>query len=184
MTLTEILVATMLVGIVMLGAVSVDYAVRSARKSASQDSSLSIRTQATLVRITRDASAAVGDFSSPGIDDTTGGALCMRKELGGDLNTYDDDQWICYWKSVTKIYRCERTIAAGPGACATSDAEVGTVCSAASCFTYDFVLDLPSAQIYLDVSLTGRTDPSQTFHAINNPEYTASTRVYPAGHGF
>ena len=185
MTLTEILVATMLVAIVMLGALSVDYAVRNARKSASQDSSLSIRSQATMLQISRDANMAVGDSSNLGIV-TTPNYLCIRTELGGDINSYSDDQWVCYWQSSKNIHRCTKDVATGgvPGICMTGDTVVGTACLTAGCFTHNFVTDQATGQLYLDISLTNRVVPNSNAHPINNPEYTASTRIYPSGHGF
>ena len=189
MTLTEILVATMLVAIVMLGAVSVDYAVRNARKSASQDASLTMRTQATMLLISRDANAAVGDASDPGIVDSPAvGALCIRKEKGGDINTYSDDEWTCYWQNGTNIYRCLKDIATGPTQCNTGDPVVGTASvdcpNGGLCFKYDFVFNEITKEIYLDIAITTRSKPSAAADPINNPEYTASTHISPSGHGF
>ena len=199
MTLTEVLVAAMLVGIVMMGAISVDYAIRNSRKSASQDTTLSMRTQATMLRISRDANMAVGDSSSKGID-TSAGALCIRKELGGNINSYSDDEWVCYWQNGTNIHRCSKNIALGgvPGPCIATDPIVGTAVSGQcstqicegtcpatqACFYYNFVFDSSTQRLYLDLAITNRYDPTKAKNPIANPEYAAATRIYPSGQGF
>lgn len=179
MTLTELLVASIIMMIVMVGVVSIDYAIRSSQKSASADALLPMRTSAMMLRISRDAALAVGDLSSPGVDTASGG-LCFRQESGGDVNVYTDDIWVCYSMDGTTLRRCTKDIATGPGACAGSDPEVGQAVSATGSFVFDEAL----RALYIDLAVVNRQDPAAAAQVMSNPEYTLSSRVFPAGHGY
>ena len=184
LTLLELLVSTALIGIVMLGAVSVDYAINSSRRMAAQDIRLSIETQTTMTDIARNAELALGDSSNRGV--RTGTYLCVRQDLNGPHtpNSYGDDMWICYWRNVNNIHKCNRTAAVGPGNCVTTDPVLGTAATGAANFTYTFVLDSITRDIYLEVKLTNRSDPSLAQHPVTNPEFILETRITPIGHSF
>lgn len=178
MTLMELIVASALMGIMMIGLVSVDLAVRNSRESSSADALVAMQTQAAMLRINNDAVKAVGNAPSPGVS-TTSGALCVRQDTDNDPNTFIGDTWVCYWRdSVT--YNIHRCTAASPQVCAGSDPQIGQAIN----FAYTFTLDSASKEIFIDFSITNRFKPTLAAHPVTNPDYTISTHVSPPGHGF
>ena len=104
LTLTELLVSTALIGIVMMGIISIDYATRKA-----QDASFDKRqvvvlaTSAILEQILNDAAKITGDVAMPGVLFRIGPrqTTCFRQDLNPnpDLITpidFTDDTWVCY----------------------------------------------------------------------------------------
>jgi len=113
-TLIELLIAAILIGIVMLGAVSVDFAIRRGRQGMVQGNKIAMELEASMLQMTRDAMISTGDASSPtnsGIDyDDTGPIqnICFRYDADNDPNTYGGDEWTCYSRvaSQYEILRC------------------------------------------------------------------------------
>ncbi len=191
LTLTELVIASILVGIVMLGIYSVDYALRGSRAAASDDSLLAMKTWATMGHITQNAKLAVGDISDPGIAASSGNNyLCFRQDTTITPNNYNDDVWQCYSKLSNNIHACAKTAGAGPSACANTDQIIGTYALKDSCasdcelFTYDVVLDNVLNKIYVDISLTNRLKPTSPSDPMSNPDYTLQTRIFPEGHSY
>lgn len=211
MTLIELLVATTLVGIVMVGAVSVDFAIHSMRKTTADSSTVALQTSATMLDMTNNVAQAVGEALDVGIriDPTLPATLktwfCARQAmdnnpadayLDNDLNVYTDDTWVCYWKpnvnTDPNIYKCNRTAGNGPGICTTSDPIIGTAACAAGCanyvFTYTLTNNPATRQFFFDVNLTNRAYPLQQVNPaqpMKNPEYQLYSRVTPkAGHSY
>ncbi len=184
LTLMELLIAAALVGLVLMGTLAVDVAMRRSRVTAEEDALLAMQTSALFLRIARDAELAVGDADSAGIDDTIGGALCIRKneDASGnptDPNTYADDTWVCYWREGDAVHRCLKDAATGPGACQATDPVAGYVTD----FTYSFVAN-PPTDLYLDLSISNRPDRNADADPATNPEYTIHSRIIPIGHSF
>ncbi len=100
MTLTELLVTSVLVGIVTLGLIAAEQAVRLSRNASLRDSQVSIQIQAIALSLSRDISLTVGDFSDAGIYlqyDVLGllAFSCFR-HAAGNVNSYSDDLWYCW----------------------------------------------------------------------------------------
>jgi prepilin-type N-terminal cleavage/methylation domain-containing protein len=212
MTLIELLVATTLVGIVMVGAVSVDFAIHSMRKTTADSSTVALQTSATMLDITNNLAQAVGDASDVGIriDPATPATLktwfCARQavdndptdgDLDNDLSLYTDDTWVCYWKpnlnTDANIYKCDRTAVQGPGTCQAvgGTTTIGTAACAAGCasfvFTYTLTNNPATRQFSIDVDLTNRAYPLQQVNPaqpMKNPEYRLSSHVSPKGHSY
>jgi len=86
MTLTELLVSTALIGIVMLGVVSVEYASKRSQENMSRKSIVTTRTSAMLLHIVKNAALAVGDVIDVGIRIRTTGGInsryaCFRQDI-------------------------------------------------------------------------------------------------------
>ena len=179
MTLTELIMAAILVGVVAVGALSVDYALRSARNNVHSDSMLTSSTTNVMERIRRDAAAASGSSADPGVL-TNATYLCLRID-NRDFNNAADDLWACYSQNGTNLYRCLFDSFA-PGACAVdNDNLIGT--AVAGGFTYTFVMS--ATDLYLDVTLINRfPNPGSAANPITNPEYRLDSRVYPDSHSF
>ena len=191
LTLTELVIASILVGIVTLGIFSVDFALRGSRAAASDDSLLAMKTWATMETITKNAKHAVGDISSPGIAASSGNNyLCFRQDTATTPNDYTDDIWRCYSRFSNNIHTCSKTAAAGASACNSGDDIIGTYALQDSCsancelFTYNLVEDAALHKFYLDISLTNRLSPGTPSDPMDNPNYTLQTRIFPEGHSY
>lgn len=209
MTLIELVIAAVLVTIVLAGALSVEYSLRTARKTASQDALLAMRTSAVMSQLTRDAALATGDARYPGMIDYEGG-FCFRQDLNDPQTPgqYGDDSWACYMFSPPSLYRCvletdpgmkeplacaspglgidfffgveEASAMAGPsGPCELSDPVVGSI----SDISHTIAIDSTKG-IYIDLTVTGFFNPYSAEDPVSNPKLTLKTRVYPIGHGF
>ena len=186
LTLTELLVATILMGIVMLGIVSVDYAVKQMTKQTSGTAFLKMYTSATLQDIARNAAMMTGDSTHPGLL-VFFNRFYIRQDINAATgavnntpNNDDDDAWICYDQSQgggapnrVNIIRCRFNATVG----SPLVADVTKNCADASAFattTIGTAVDntlamqfLPdnntganaTQQYYLEISLTNRKNP-------------------------
>ena len=191
LTLTELVIASLLVGIVSLGIFSVDYALRGSRNAASDDALLAMRTWAAMEHITKNAKLAVGNVNSVGVAAVQGSNyLCFRQDVVSTPSDFSDDIWRCYSGISNNIHTCTTTAGAGPSACTATDEVIGTYAMEDSCsadcdlFTYDLVQDSSLRKFYVEISLSNRLNPASPFHPMNNPSYTLQTRVFPEGQSY
>jgi Tfp pilus assembly protein PilV len=187
LTLTELIIAAVLVSIIFAGALSVEYAVRNSRGMASKDALLAMSTAATMLQITRDANIAVGDASDPGMVSTADG-FCLRQDRNtpATAHNYTDDSWVCYSRLSQNIHRCVKASGSAASSCQGADPVIGTAVFTAgegSKFIPQIVINFPQG-IYLDISLTNRPNPTAALDPIDNPDLTLQSRIYPLGHGF
>ena len=131
LTLAELLVTTMIIGVVMIGMVSVDYAIRTDEQQQSRTSIATLRTQATIQDIVATATQASGDMITQCVQlanlttDTTN-YICFYRDFGTPSD-FTDDSWQCYTRHTNNLHKCTRTLAQGKGACVNTDPIVGTV---------------------------------------------------------
>jgi prepilin-type N-terminal cleavage/methylation domain-containing protein len=207
MTLMELLVATTLVGIVMIGTMSVDFAVHSMRKSTADSSGVALQTSATMLDISNTMAKAVGDGQDLGIrlDNPFATAanpsrvwFCARQDKDNDPNDYNDDEWVCYWKPAAttnvNIYKCTKPVTLGPGPCNLTNEVIGTTaCELADCtnsrylFTFYLENDSANREFFFDINLKSRAYPTKlhdTTKPMKNPEYKLSSHIAPMGHSY
>ena len=181
LTLVELLVATAIIGIVLIGVVSVDYAIRQSEQTASHSTLVSMRTSMAMSRITKDAALAAGDLSNPGIYTYESAlplrrTLCVRQDVN-DPNIYTDDTWICSTQGTdTDLYRCTETAPAVDPCQASNPARELLL---PKIVLLDF--NDPLADHYIEVTLTYRYDNSVPENPITNPEEILTTRIIPSG---
>ena len=195
-TLTELIVAAVIGGVVMVSAVSVDLAFKGLQSNVSTRTPLIMKATGAMLKIERTLLLATGWPSDPGVsiqENYAGGlgkSLCIRRDTDNDAI---GDEWVCFWQANQnpEIHTC--VTGALPGFCSISDKVIGTsiarvennggVEKSPSGFQYDFVVNTavtPTA-MYIDLRLTDRADPTKAVSA-SNPEYTLQTRVFPQGH--
>jgi prepilin-type N-terminal cleavage/methylation domain-containing protein len=193
MTLTELLVASVLVGIVMLAVLSFGLAIRQMQGSTSRSVILTMRTKAAMARIAGDAISAVGDQTNRGVAAFTTGSsrsICFRQD-GGDPSRYNDDNWVCYYKDINdRLWHCNEP--SNP-----AEVPVNTMAKCNNGGASDYLLDINDAVFanffniqlnaggrleYIELILAGVYDRSDPIHPIENPEYTVTTRISPPGH--
>lgn len=202
-TLTELLVGTMLIGIVMVGIAAFSNAIKQIHGSTDKSTILAMRTAFALKQMSADAFLAVGSnlLSDSGLSDClpncglvykdTGAqrSICFRQDADNDPTSYTNDIWICYYDNGTNniIDRCVGTPVANvpPSSFAQCSAALAVVTP----YNYqliqnDFfevVKDAGGRLEYVEIFLTTRSDIGAPVHPMDNPEYTLTTRVSPPG---
>jgi prepilin-type N-terminal cleavage/methylation domain-containing protein len=179
-TLTELLIASVLIGIIMLGIVSVDYATRQSHQKTTATGQLAMSTGGMLLDIMKNSSLAVGDAATAnnsGIYVSPGGnTACFRQDLLQTPSNYTDDSWICYTESANNLLKCTRTAS---GDCAAGSSRIlGRVITGG--FQPQVVND--GRDLYFQVSLTSRTNPLISAGP-DNPEYTLRSNRSPLAQG-
>lgn len=195
MTLTELLVASVLVGIVTLGLISAEYTIRTSRLSSVRDSQISAQLQAAMIRLSRDANLTVGDPANSGIREFPAGSdrtVCFREALAGGIDsTYSNSVWNCWWREELAAGRSNLT------SCSyTSPTAPQSNCAGAGVANVKFWVRLsndppadpefytivPNASgqfDHIELDLISRFDLSAPAHAISNPEYHLSSQINP-----
>ena len=190
LTLVELLVATVLMGIVMTGVISAEYAARSAEQKNSRGSLVSMITSALLLDMNKNLSLATGNVGDRGISSNqeidpnwTGPTdLCVRKEdptnATPDPGDYSDDRWTCYTKIGFNLWTCDQL--ATPRACTGADRLLGQL----NAFLVDVTADAVAHNFYVDLSIANRYDHAAAVSPSTNPQVTVTARVYPTQHSF
>jgi hypothetical protein len=180
-TLTELLVATVIVGIIMMGIISTDYAVRKHSQGYANEAQLHLDTRATLAHIRNNAVAAEGTGQALGVrissmaNDNTN-YFCFQRNLADPLAAPPNYKWFCYTRTGTKIRFCGNKDSAG--SCSSSDGIIGTVVSDGNGFS----VSNPSFNANtFAITITNRTNPA-TDKSDTNPQVSLTLSVSPPAH--
>ena len=206
-TLTELLVATILMGIVMLGIVSVDFAIRQMSKKTSSTALLRMYTSSLMQEMAGNAALITGDPTNPGFLFFPPGnptRFYLRQDInaatGLPNNTpqnTSDDGWICYDQSqgganAINIYKCRFSSPVSTNNDCFNAAAFGRIIIGTTVdnppsqrLNMQFLPDnnVPTQKYYLEISLTNRKYPSSAASA-TNPEVSISTRVDLMSHSW
>ncbi len=195
-TLLELILSSILVGVVILGVVSIDFAIRRNQQTTSRSSILAMQTSAVMLRITKEASLAIGYESNPGIAVNADPSikLCIRKEdnTPSTPGDYTDDTWFCFQYNAAAYNMI---------GCTVNEADAkGSLnpCNSASAVIDNSVQDTMSGKManasfnwvasatdfYIGVSLTARHNPAAPRNPITNPQFILNTRVRPLSHSW
>ena len=200
MTLVELIVATILVGIIMLGIVAIELAMRRTFSTTSKSAALSMRVSAAMLHFSRNISQAIGDGSSHGVrleEVTVLPDTCMkfyvRKDTQGSPANYADDVWMRYkhyTSGDSSLTFCDDIGVAGdedpivgdPG-CNSCSGEYELL--RVNRLTYDRVVDPVNLQYYTQVELTAYYDNSGvTNDKVVNPMFTMRTNISYMSHSW
>lgn len=198
MTLMELLVTSVAVGIVTMGLIAAEQSTRLSRISSARDTQLSAYLQSMMLAMRRDASLTYGDYSDTGIFQNFDGggklnAICFRRIDPANVNSYTGGFWFCWTLKASKIYSCSPVAA---------DTTTTDCSSAANQQTWDFtpfsslglsVVDKNDTTISsagrlsgisvggIKINLYSAFDSTQAAHPIQNPDYSLQTTVDPVG---
>lgn len=196
LTLTELLVATILIGIVMTGVAAFSLFVKQARDSTGSGTILAVQTATAMHYLAEDANKAVGDNGNRGVafDPMNQWSICFRHDVS-DPAAYTDDTWVCYWYDAASngLWKCRdrntsATIPPGnfaecqAGAAGTVEIKLVTLDPAATDY-FEVVDDADGRFAYVDITLNTIADPGRPANTIANPTYQLFTRVSPPAHG-
>jgi len=121
LTLIELMISSILIGIVMIGVISFSYSIKTQQDSAKHLTLLKTQATTAVSIMKNDAAEAIGDAINPGIWCFAGGGaattgspcsrsagndlfLCFRKIDGNvppTLTDYSDDSWSCYFPDMS-----------------------------------------------------------------------------------
>ena len=186
-TLAELITSTLILGIIMLGVASIDYALRQTHKGASQNTLIAMRTSAIMLHITKNAELATGDRNDPGIvvqnpDPATTTNIWIRKENPSspspNPSSYADDIWVSYTYDTASHNLRSCTVPNNVTACTTSDEILGTIADLKAVMMNDDTLGIQ--YYHLRITITNRFDPVAGKDIFNNPEYTLSATINPS----
>lgn len=191
LSLTELLVATILIGIVMVGVASFSSVVKQLQSTTDRSTILHLKTSAAMSFIRKDALLATGDPSSPGVltytSPPTIGSICFRHDVN-DPTSYGEDIWVCYfYESPNFLRRCYDTPAVNVPV--QSNIQCNTAAQRQD-FLYlsdvDFfniVNDADGRLQYIQITLAAVYDETAPAHPVTNPEYVLTAQISPPHHG-
>ncbi len=185
MTLTELMIASALVGIVTLGLVAAEFTVRNSRQSSARENQVSAQLQSAMLQLSRDVSLLVGDASDTGIVINTSGndqTICFR-EAAGDPNLYSDDLWNCWWyKDSTKELTSCRQLAGPPPTTCLGQANKKMWIKITNGSTFYSLVPSATQIDYILLDLATRYDAtSADTSEISNPGYQIQSKINPPG---
>jgi prepilin-type N-terminal cleavage/methylation domain-containing protein len=203
LSLVELLITTSIVGMIMLGMVSIDYALRTNDRQQLRASLVSMRASAMMFDITSEASQAFGDVATQciqinNITQNNNNYICIYRDINSTPSDMTDDRWTCYNRRQEELHKCTFTVGQGPGACvggSTGDRVIGEVTGdifdapdMPSVFT-----DSTTKTFYFNITIKTRYDPTDpnlnsaeyrdniAQEYLINPKIKVSSQVVPVG---
>lgn len=149
LTLMELLISIIIVGVIMMGVVSSDYAIRKHSDSATNSASASINLQGYVAHILNNASLAIGNAADKGI--------LIGAEIA-DVNSFciriaSTPTWRCYTGlGAGSLYTCTKAAAGTCTAVDTGYTSLGTVSSVVPTFTLNSAVG--TSQVVFGVTVT------------------------------
>lgn len=188
MTLTELIVATTVIGIVMLGVFAVDYAIRSTRSNAAKNNLVSLQAASALLEITQAVKNTTGQrwdgvsqqplqeglFASAASPIT----LCTRYDFDNEPSTFTGDRWKCFQQTATnEIYRCAVNSYLNLP-CGTTTTNLLIKKPTATPF-YIISRDATGSLNHVTITIDSRANPDQPENKMTNPQFILSADIYP-----
>ncbi len=189
-TLVELLIASILVGVVTLGAAGVLIGMRQIQGSSRLANFLVIHSSAVMAHIQRNVMQATGYQTDAGIvlsPLSSPPYYSFRQDVNASLvanntpGTYTDDTWLVYVQSASTTFsHCRQSAATGSapgGACLAALTELSNKISAIT-----FTWTASSSDFYVDVQLDTIYTPGSASDPMTNPTYSLSTKITPTAY--
>jgi len=172
LTLAELIVATIIMGILMVGIASMDIGLRNMFEGTSKNTLTSSKVSLLVHHVSRTIATAIGDENNPGVA-FSGSNIWIRTDSNITPSSYSDDDWYVYqfdsgnnnvkFCSTTDVYiACQTTIQTLGRGCITT-------------FQPSIEDDSTTLDFNLTLKVSGRDDPSTAIDAFENPEYTVTS---------
>ena len=176
-TLTELIVSTMILGIIMTGIVSLDHALQVSSQGTSRNALVAMRTSAIMQHIIKNAQLAKGDSNTEAImTESVGPTFTIRIRQEGDVDppTLATEKWATYtYSSATHVILfCET-----PNLIINCIAgnNIGTL----SNMQASVINDPVKQRFYFETTLTNRLDLNASADPFENPEMTLTSQTSP-----
>jgi len=195
MTLTELLISSILVGVVITGAMSADFAVRTWQKRIEHRTMAQMDLARALEQITKDVKSVIGrgaeSYAAPSLPFTRAihyrsdsankiFQLCLRQDP--DITVAGDEYYVVYeypnWASAARICRYEWPAQDMSSPKTNYDGSLLAVPDQAEFFKIN--LDGTTLES-IEITLTTRPDPSQSVDPQKNPAFSLTTTLMPTG---
>jgi len=174
LTLTELIVATVIMGVVMVGVASVDIGIRNAFEGTTENIAVASEVSALMHHISTNVSQSTGWQGNPGIV-INGSKLSIRKDTNTPQTPDDltDDGWFIYNPGLVAFSVVYCTANASTATCLTTDPRLG----GGRILSFTPTLN---ADNQLNVTIDGVFDPSIAVDPITNPEYLLQSTFNPS----
>ena len=190
-TLTELIVASVMIGIVMIGVSSFGLTIKKLQSSTNSSALLSMKAKTIMARMSVDALATIGDVPDPGYVTSGGGpdvSICFRHDVNTTPSLYTDDEWTCYYRDAQNILSlCTVPTVPGnvppsnDGECDGSGTRNELIDMTQADFYDIFEVGIDNRLEYFDLHISAIYDNTTAMDPITNPEYFVSTRISPPG---
>lgn len=201
LTLTELIVSSMLIGIVISGVTAFSFALKETERSTSKSSLLAMKTAAAMSMMKKDIEAAVGSYDNRGVLSFSGGgeaSVCLRHDTDGNPMDYTNDNWRCYFNATNyTIYRCPYKTTTPTNITTSSCAGTGTemvnfvpgLWPGTSNWVNFQPVNYPSdTTLRLDYVLlilnTGKYDASAPYDPLDQPYTVLRAQIAPINHSW
>jgi len=206
LTLTELLVASFLMGIVMVGIAGFSVTIKRMQDTTDKQAILAIQTIAAMTHMERNISRTIGGQSDQGYASGNAGTpnrayWSFRQDPSNTPYNTSDDTWRIYFRRTTggaptfELRTCVQPAGAGAaqgpipsflGSDPCGQPNIQRVINKIQSFSIvQTVNNSPSTlDFYYTATITARFNPSAAAEPIDNPDYTLSTRVHAPGHSW
>lgn len=186
-TLTELLVASILIGVVMLGVASFNVSILQFQKTSDITAILALKAMTAMNYLVKDAYTVTGERTDEGIVTDEAGSfqsICFRhNSAGGDPGSYADDQYTCYLFEVDNdtFSRCPVPTPIGnvPPDSVADCGNRNILFLTRSNTVWSISTDADGRTEYIDFTIDAIVDPANAEHPVKNPIYTLTTQVSP-----
>ena len=210
LTLTELIVSTIMIAIVMLGIAAFSVAIKHIQESTNKSTILTMQMAGAMSHITKNATLAIGYIGDPGIytGDAAGGNanpyVCFREDRASTPASYADDFWNMYVVDRADLVFCSipdhiaRIIYDQPSAATVAAAcmldpshyvVLQNVINDHLAHPTQFWLQHDSTpsvlEFFIEITLSTLYDPNNsTIHPTDNPVMTFTTSISPPAHSW
>lgn len=181
LTLTELLVATVIMGIIISGVASVDIGIRKAFRGTTENAIVSSEVSAIMHHIATRISQATGWIDNPGIliDNSVAEEqrLYIRIDELQTPENYDDHSWVCY--DFRQAHRGVMFCPCAPGASCDPATSQWLQRGRITQFNPSGpIFDFDASLYHVEITLQGVFNPSEEENPVSNPEFTLTSRFY------
>jgi len=212
LSLIELLAASILIGIVMVGVVSFSFSVKSQQDSTKKAANIVTDVTSAINYMKADAKKAIGDAIAPGIwchADSGSPAnndqcnrsgsdefyLCFRipdNNITPTITNYSDDTWSCYYQDMNDnntIWKCTDPISTAgapdfvPSNYTNCSGDIDNI-QLIKTINEDFakIIYRSGSILYVEVTIDGISDTTQALHPIKNPGHSVTAYLNPKSH--
>ena len=204
LTLTELIITTILIAVVMVGIASMDVALRQSEKGTTRNALAAMRTNNLMFHIRKNLELATGDANNPGAicaDSTgvicnpaTGACSCIAAAnlwirienpvipVAARTINYNDDLWVMYRYNANSLFFCSQVTAGSNNPTTITNCPVGALeenLGPLVSFDVNPVLNRAAQEFYTEITLRNRIDPAHPADTFDNPEQVLTAKVLP-----
>lgn len=182
-SLIELIIAIIIMGIVMYGITAFDYAIRQSHLGTSRNAVVAMQTSKLMLDVSKTLQRASGNITDKGIIvSVADGTLKIRLDTNTPAD-YTDDQWWCYdYDPASKNLRYSQL--SGPGASCPDLTDLTLTSQLLGQLEIFQAAFDPTTASSVSVTINNRYDLTKPSDPITNPSYTLTTHITPASQSY